>query len=982
MGASQGKLVQKFCGPFFGVFKDIHESPPGSESESEADSEDGKYRQSGVPAQHAASGGAHAAGDAKAQVQANVANVKRMLAKNAVSLSEMGPSAGLQQWLPYLTSVKIESRNGSEVTEFSLPAVRATRINITEVMIRKLPELPSVHTLELAYCKLKAIPNNLHELDGLRVVRLPHNKVTSIIRSKAEKESGAAMQLETLSLEWNRISTVGPGAFADDNVRNLIVLNLSHNIVEFLPNDFMKGANKIRFIDLSHNRLQMLPSTIVQCRALQLLIVHHNELESLPEDIHWLKDLRKLFVAYNRLTYLPETIGLCSNLEKLRFGHNRIRFMPDSAVLLWKRRGGCLEEMLVDENPLIQPSITAFQMGGLDQAFQLFDEWLLEKQEEQEREQQRALQDEEFAIELDGSEPSEQGAPGVSKAVNSVRPSLKRGATKDSVGSGVGWSERDPGARVWASQNQTKTLNQHQHHRSYYFGHLPPDEYDQGVSEIRSAEASILLHKKAHWFQEQVALAEMKEEEHKTHDTPMEASLEKFLSEDFTLADFDGKVTVTDTDLYFILLVYSTKPMFSTCQALFDKFESGADTKEPSFEGVYLDETEWSDFCKRAPVKIPDTIRGSIWRLLAWRHKDRVYLKDFVAGWHLHDVEEQDPWIARITAVLQLDYYDMNVGEMRDRLRAVGGQDATPDLDFDSVGDAHKTLEVPLMEGELRRLRGAAASAPGAPGALVSAAGDEEASDESGDHMVQSAQLSQASETEEENLDARDCLREMEERLAEEARRREATQHTRVKMPVKSDADLARLMTLPPSEILWQPLEDEDVRQDRRVITNKGYRRRRKLRNKQSVRDRRFRTDVFTVRQAIREACRNLPFEDFVKLVNFILRGLRLIQHYDPTDRETYWHAEDPTFKDTIAWNPYTRQLLLHTGFVCVNDVYWVWPQKHLCQDFRGVWGASIVPPNCPGKDRARLQDMIDLFRSCQRVVCKEGRSFSGHFLS
>jgi hypothetical protein len=33
--------------------------------------------------------------------------------------------------------------------------------------------------------------------------------------------------------------------------------------------------------------------------------------------------------------------------------------MPHSLLKLWKRKGGVLEELLVDGNPLIQPSVLA-----------------------------------------------------------------------------------------------------------------------------------------------------------------------------------------------------------------------------------------------------------------------------------------------------------------------------------------------------------------------------------------------------------------------------------------------------------------------------------------------------------------------------------------------------------------------------------------------------------------------------------------------
>merc|ERR1719201_3281245 len=85
-----------------------------------------------------------------------------------------------------------------------------------------------------------------------------------------------------------------------------------------------------------------------------------------------------------------------------------------------------------------------------------------------------------------------------------------------------------------------------------------------------------------------------------------------------------------------------------------------------------------------------------------------------------------------------------------------------------------------------------------------------------------------------------------------------------------------------------------------------------------------FKTDVFSVRQEIRRVFRNLPYDDFVKLINFLLRGMQMIKHSRRT--ATYWHADDPTFKFTMGVscsNLYTRRLLLDMGFALVDNLYW-----------------------------------------------------------
>merc|ERR1719247_1961187 len=154
-----------------------------------------------------------------------------------------------------------------------------------------------------------------------------------------------------------------------------------------------------------------------------------------------------------------------------------------------------------------------------------------------------------------------------------------------------------------------------------------------------------------------------------------------------------------------------------------------------------------------------------------------------------------------------------------------------------------------------------------------------------------------------------------------------------------------------------------------------------------TVNDPHFKTDVYPVRQEIRRVFRNLPYDDFVKLINFLLRGMQMMKHSRRSD--TYWHADDPTFKFTMGVscsNLYTRRLLLDMGFALVDNLYWVWPVTHL-QEVKKlaekgvpVWGDEEIPRSCPGWKTERLDDMIALLRNCQKRLHKLGKDFNGNF--
>ena len=95
-----------------------------------------------------------------------------------------------------------------------------------------------------------------------------------------------------------------------------------------------------------------------------------------------------------------------------------------------------------------------------------------------------------------------------------------------------------------------------------------------------------------------------------------------------------------------------------------------------------------------------------------------------------------------------------------------------------------------------------------------------------------------------------------------------------------------------------------------------------------------FVTDVTPVRKAIRAVYRNYTWTSFVAMVNFILRGMRLMQHsVDKIDKQTYWHTGDPTFISIMGngcASVHSLYLLQQMGFVLVENHKWCWPRVHV----------------------------------------------------
>jgi len=240
----------------------------------------------------------------------------------------------------------------------------------------------------------------------------------------------------------------------------------------------------------------------------------------------------------------------------------------------------------------------------------------------------------------------------------------------------------------------------------------------------------------------------------------------------------------------------------------------------------------------------------------------------------------------------------------------------------------------------------------------------------SSDEGFPSDQLSISESSSAKSFDAWTELGHLEEE--EEEAKRAPEKPDRQRMEIKSDADIMKLMEMSPEEILWEPPKEQQKLEQHSEGTRLAPPRERELRARQTLRDARFRTDVSTVRMALREARRNMTFDNYATLLNFLLRSLKKMEHNSSI--QTYFHIDDPSFRhatgvDTI--HPYIKQLLEQMGFVCVMDRYWVWPTKHLSLGDYGSWGGREVKASCAGRHPRRLADMVQVLSQHQKSVKK-----------
>ncbi|MBW4581850.1 MAG: leucine-rich repeat-containing serine/threonine-protein kinase [Tildeniella nuda ZEHNDER 1965/U140] len=131
---------------------------------------------------------------------------------------------------------------------------------------------------------------------------------------------------------------------------SLEVLELSNNHFSSLPDKFGQ-LQKLKIVFFNNNEFEAIPEVLSQCPALSMigfksnkitrcgenalpkttrwLILTANRLEQLPTSIGKLSHLQKLMLAGNRLRSLPDEMAACQNLELIRLAANRLTVLPD-----------------------------------------------------------------------------------------------------------------------------------------------------------------------------------------------------------------------------------------------------------------------------------------------------------------------------------------------------------------------------------------------------------------------------------------------------------------------------------------------------------------------------------------------------------------------------------------------------------------------------------------------------------------------------
>ncbi|XP_046874185.1 leucine-rich repeat-containing protein 57 [Hypomesus transpacificus] len=94
------------------------------------------------------------------------------------------------------------------------------------------------------------------------------------------------------------------------------------------PEELQRLTGNLRTVDLSNNKIEVLPASIGNFLHMKSLTLNCNKLTSLPCEISKLKKLETLLLNGNQLQQLPATMGQLKALRTLSLAGNKFREFP------------------------------------------------------------------------------------------------------------------------------------------------------------------------------------------------------------------------------------------------------------------------------------------------------------------------------------------------------------------------------------------------------------------------------------------------------------------------------------------------------------------------------------------------------------------------------------------------------------------------------------------------------------------------------
>lgn len=151
--------------------------------------------------------------------------------------------------------------------------------------------------------KFLKLPENIGNLNKLRLLVLSRNEITSLPKSFSKLEN-----LQILRLDNNLFKKIGNDFFS---LRNLEYLYLANNKIQNLIIEENFENSNLRVLFLDNNNLNTLPENLLQLNNLEILSLSNNKLISLPSSLKFFTKLKTIKLDNNH------TLKINSELESI-----------------------------------------------------------------------------------------------------------------------------------------------------------------------------------------------------------------------------------------------------------------------------------------------------------------------------------------------------------------------------------------------------------------------------------------------------------------------------------------------------------------------------------------------------------------------------------------------------------------------------------------------------------------------------------------
>ena len=183
-------------------------------------------------------------------------------------------------------------------------------------------KLSSLVSLNLRSNRLTHLPTTIGALVSVKTLELGFNR----LQGELETAIGTLSSLEALGIDHNRLEGLPPNL---GFLKKLDELDASHNNLVVLPESL--AQLNIRRLQLSNNKIQILPYALGELEVLEELDLSANSLEFLPAGLGRLMALRSLNLYNNRLHAIPLQMAKCIHrLEHLNADRN-----PFDLIVRW-----------------------------------------------------------------------------------------------------------------------------------------------------------------------------------------------------------------------------------------------------------------------------------------------------------------------------------------------------------------------------------------------------------------------------------------------------------------------------------------------------------------------------------------------------------------------------------------------------------------------------------------------------------------------